>query len=217
MIKKWKGKDWFNILSPHEFGAKIVGQTPSTDPKSLVGRTLEVGVPELTDDQTKYYMKINLRIVKVEGKTCYTSFNGMECTRDHLLRMVRKRNQKVETIVDIATKDGWLIRVKPWIILNGKPARSVETKVRHMLDKYFHELAKQNDIYELVKKIFSTEIQMTIKKNGSKIYPVRFSEIARIKVLKSPQFVITKPESEKKEEKTEEMETKKKSEKSENK
>lgn len=199
MVKKWKGKDWFNILSPSEFGAKIVGQTPTTDPKSLVGRTLEVGVPEITGDETKYYMKVGLRVTKIEGKTCFTSFNGMECTRDHLLRMVRKRNQKIEHIIDVVTKDGWLIRIKPWIILNGKPAKSVETEIRHMVSNFFNTFAKENDINALLKKIFTTEIQMTLRKMGSKLYPVRFSEISRIKVLKSPEFVVTKPKEETKE------------------
>lgn len=49
---------------------------------------------------------------------------------------------------------------------------------------------------EIVRKILTTEMQMMLKKSGSKIYPIRFSEIARIKVLRSPEFHAAKPEEE---------------------
>ncbi len=197
-MKKWKGKDWFNILAPRELGAKLLGQTPTTDPKSLVGRNMEVGVPDITGDRSKYYMKVNVRINKIEGKTCLTSFNGFECAREHLLRMVRKRNQKVENVFDVVTKDGWLLRIKPWTILNGKPAASVESKMRMFTMNFFNEFAKKNNTSDLIRKVISTEIQMRIKKEGSKIYPVRFSEVARIKVLRSPEFKVAKPKPEEK-------------------
>jgi small subunit ribosomal protein S3Ae len=193
-VKKWKGKDWFNILAPRELGAKLLGQSPATDPKSLIGRTMEVGAPEITGDNSKYYMKIAVKIISIDGKTCLTSFNGLECTKDHLLRMVRKRNQKVESIVDVVTKDGWILRVKPWTILNGKPPATVETNMRHLVANFFNDFASKNNMSEVVRKALTTEMQMMLKKSGSKVYPIRFSEIARIKVLKSPEFQPAKQE-----------------------
>ena len=195
-VKKWKGKDWFNIIGPRELGAKLLGQSPATDPKSLMGRNMEVGAPEITGDNSKYYMKIKVRITNIEGKTCLTSFNGLECTRDHLLRMVRKRNQKVESVVDVATKDGWVLRLKPWTILNGKPPATVESRMRHLVAGFFSDFASKNSMSDLVRKILTTEMQMMLKKSGSKVYPIRFSEMARIKVLKSPEFVPVKPQVE---------------------
>lgn len=188
-LKKWKGKDWFNILAPRDLGSKLLGQSPATDPKTLVGRTMEFGAAEITGDNSKYYMKLSVRIINVEGRTCLTSFNGFECTRDHLLRMVRKRNQKVETVIDVSTKDGWILRMKPWTILNGKPPTKVETKMRHFVMNFFNDAASKSNMNDMLRKILTTEMQMMLKKSGSKIYPIRFSEVARIKVLKSPEFV----------------------------
>jgi small subunit ribosomal protein S3Ae len=200
LVKKWKGKDWFNILAPRELGAKLLGQSPATDPKSLIGRTMEVGAPELTGDNSKYYMKVIVKITNIEGKTCLTSFNGYECTRDHLLRMVRKRNQKVETVVDVSTNDGWILRMKPWTILNGKPPSKVETKIRHFVTDFLNDFASKSSMSEMLRKVLTTEMQMMLKKSGSKIYPIRFSEVARIKILKSPEFHAAKPEAEANEE-----------------
>lgn len=223
VVKKWKGKDWFSILAPRELGAKLLGQTPATDPKSLMGRVLEIGVPELTGDRSKYYMKLSVRINNIESRTCLTVFSGFECMREHLFRMVRKRNQKVENVVDVVTKDGWLLRVKPWAILNGKPSLTVNSRMRNFTTGFFNEFAKENTVNEFVRKVMSTEVQMRIKKEGSKIYPVRFCEIARIRVLNSPEFQAVKtPEAKKKAEKPkkeikEEAKTEKKEEKAEKK
>jgi small subunit ribosomal protein S3Ae len=185
-------------LAPRELGARLLGQTPTTDPKSLVGRVMDIGVPEITGDNSKYYMKVSVRISRIEGKTCLTSFSGFECLREHLMRMVRKRNQKVENVFDVVTKDGWLLRIKPWTILNGKPAKTAANIMRLFTANFFNDFARKNSMSELVRKVISTEIQMRIKREGSKIYPVRFSEIARIKVLRSPEFRATKPKPEEK-------------------
>ena len=187
-------------MAPRELGARLLGQTPTTDPKLLIGRNMDVGVPEITGDNSKYYMKVKVRINKIEGKTCLTSFNGFECAREHLMRMVRKRNKKVENVFDVVTKDGWLLRIKPWTVLNGRPASTVENKMRLFMMKFLNEFARENNMNDMFRKIISTEVQMRIKREGSKIYPVRFSEIARIKVLRSPEFKSTKPEPEEKKE-----------------
>jgi len=203
IVKKWKGKDWFSILAPAELGAKMLGQTPTTDPKTIMGRNIAIGVSDLVGDRSKYYMKINLRINKIEGKTALTVFNGFECIRERLMRMVRKRNQKVEGVFDVMTKDSWFLRVKPVTILNGNTTAAVQNKMRIFMREFLNDFSKNNKMSDILKKIISTELQMRIKREGSKIYPVRFSEIARIKVLKSPEIkyvAATKP-AEKKEEK----------------
>ncbi len=193
VVKKWKGKEWFNILAPAELGAKLIGQTPATDPKSIVGRNVEVSIGEITGDSKKEHMKVKLRINKIEGKTCLTSFNGFECVREHLMRMVRKRNQKVESIFDTNTKDGWFLKIKFLAILNGNTTATIQKGVREFVTKQIMDFTRNNTMRDFLKKIISTEIQMRIKREGSKIYPVRFSEVARIKVLRSPEFR-TKPE-----------------------
>jgi small subunit ribosomal protein S3Ae len=205
LVKKWKGKDWFNILAPEGFGRILVYQTPSTDPKNIIGRTLEVGVDELTGNQSRQHMKVKLVINKIDGKSALTEFGGFECVREHLLRMVRKRNQKVESIFDVVTKDDWLLKVKSLSVLNGNTTEEIQKRIRQVSENLVREEAKKFPMNDLLKKIIKTEIQMRIKKQGSKVYPVRFSEIARIKVLRSPEFKITKPPEKKPEKAKEEI------------
>lgn len=173
---------------------------------------MEIGVSELIGDRSKYYMNVKMKISKIEGKTCLTSFDGYGCVREHLLRMVRKRNKKIEGVFDVPTKDGWILRIKPWTVLNGNPPSGVGNKMRGFMKNFLNEFASKNSIGEIVRKIVSTELQMRIKKEGSKIYPVRFSEIARIKVLRSPEFKAASPRPEKREEEKSKPEEKPKTE-----
>ncbi len=206
-VKKWKGKEWFNILAPSDLGARLIGQTPTTDPKSITGRTINVSVAEITGDNKKHHMRVALRINKIEGKTCLTSFNGFECAREHLMRMIRKRNQKVESVFNTNTKDGWFLKTKFLVILNGNTTTTIQKRVRGFINKQIMDLTRNSNMRDFLKKIISTEVQMRIKKEGSKIYPIRFSEVARIKVLRSPEFKPPepKPEAKKPEEKKKEV------------
>lgn len=194
MVKKWKGKDWFNILAPKDMEAAVLGETPTTDPKTLVGRNIEFGAQDVLGRRAKNYMKMRAKITGIEGKTCLTAFNGFECTRDHLARMVRKRNRKVEGVFVAGTKDGWELRIKPCLILAGIPPADVGSKIRNFSRDFIAGFAGKNTMGNVIRKILSTELQMMLKKQASKIYPVRFSEIARIKVLRSPEFDVKRSE-----------------------
>ena len=211
MVKKWKGKDWYSISLPEEYGAKFTTQTPTTDSKTIAGRNLEIGVNEFMNDPRKMHMKLKVILHNPDGKSVKSTFNGFECSREHLLRMVRKRNQKVEAIFNASTKDEWLLRFTALAILNGNTNATVKKRMREFIQKRVEEFSKKFNVNDLVKRIISSELQLKIKKEGSKIYPVRFCEIAKIKVKKSPVHIEIEskkktPKKEQKEEKPEKTE-----------
>ncbi len=184
VVKKWKGKDWFNVLAPPNFAEVYLAQTPTTDPKNLKGRNIEVSVSDITGDSHKDHMKMKFLIERVEDKNAHTRFNGFEVVRQHVMRMVRKRNRKVQMIFDATTKDGWVLKVTALSVLNGKAAANVMGKARNLMVKQVNELASSCSLSEFLRKIISTQMQMQIKKSVSKLYPVRFFEIEKMKVLK---------------------------------
>ncbi len=185
-VKKRKGREWFNILAPQELGSIVVGQTTSIDPKSIINRNVYVMVSDLKNDAKKYYMRLKLKAHKIEHKNIHTIFNGFECLSGHIFRLIRKRLQKVQAIVDLNTKDNWKIRVKVLIMLNKNTTATIKKNVRTFVFKKIKDYAEKNNIYEFLNKVLSTEIQMVLKREISKIYPVRFSEVEKIKVLSCP-------------------------------
>ncbi len=172
-------------MAPKAFGGNLIAETPSLDPKSLIGRNIDVNMADLTGKSSKFYMNMRFRVNKVEDKNAFTMFNGYYCLREHLFRVVRKRSQKVRTINNVETKDNWRLQVTTLIILNRNTDVTVQKKERKLIHDYLEDFAKKSSLEDFVKATINGIIQKHIRKTGSKIYPVRFSEIEKIEVLKA--------------------------------
>lgn len=183
VARKWKGKDWYVILAPKIFGGNTIAETPTLDPKSLMGRIVDVNLADLTGKSSKFYINMRFKINGIEDKNALTLFNGYYCLREHLFRVVRKRSQKVKTINNVETKDNWKLQITTTIILNRNTNVTVQKKERKLIRDYLEDFAKKSSLEDFVKATINGIIQKHIRKTGSKIYPVRFSEIEKIEVL----------------------------------
>jgi small subunit ribosomal protein S3Ae len=184
-IKKWKGKDWFVILAPEMFKHAPLAETPSTDPKTVMGRVVQTNAAELTGNPTKFYMNLKFRVNRIEGGKAFTDFHGYETVREHIFRVVRKRAEKIRTVKDVETTDGWKMQVIALTILNRNTNNEVKRQVRKVVEENIESSAKNASKDEFVKSIIGGVVQKNIKKAGNKIYPIRFSEIEKIEVLKA--------------------------------
>lgn len=183
--KKWKGKDWYAICTPKSFGETVIVETPTTDPGSLVGRNVVVSMAELGNYQ-KHHIKLTFKIASIDNHRAYTRFNGLALTRDYLYRLVRKRLQKVENIFTITTKDNWELQLTTLTMLNRTTYSQIQTVIRNDVKRAIAGAAAQATIDDFVKSVIDGVIQMQVRKQESKVYPVRFSEISKIEVLKVP-------------------------------
>ena len=116
------------------FNENFITETPTTDPKTLIGRNLEVNVSELLKQPQKYYMKLVFRIDNVDDKDkrAYTRFNGYSVSKEHVYRVVRKRVQKVESVIDTETSDKWKLQISSIMILNRNTESEVQRKIRKL-------------------------------------------------------------------------------------
>ena len=185
-VKKWKGKDWFTILTPKMFGETLLAETPATDPNSIIGRNVEVSVAEIMDNPNKYYMKLKFRLDSMDGKKIYTRFNGFSVLREYIIRSVRKGAEKVYGIGEFETKDGWKLQISTVTILNRASDLNIQKKVRKMIQEYLAEDSKKSTIDDFVKNVVEGVYQKHLRKTGNKIYPIRFMEIEKIEVMKAP-------------------------------
>ena len=168
------------------FNEMVLAETPTTDPATLVGRNVEIGVPEILGQPQKYYMKLYFKITDVDTKNAYTRFNGYATTREYLYRVVRKRNQKVESTDTFDTRDGWKLQITSMAILNRNTDSKIQKKVRTIMVGHIAEAAKKSGTDDLVKRVLEGSLQKEIRKLGSKVYPVRFCEVSKIEVMKAP-------------------------------
>ena len=183
--KKWKGKDWFSISTPDWLGGNNIATTPATDVKSVVGRVMEISVPELTGDQSKYYMRISLKTGAPVEKNVPTRFHSYYCINEYVMRMGRKGLGKVVVFVDAVTKDNWKIQVSVTAMLNRRSNANIKAKVNELINEFITSKASDMNHNDFVRAVIAGVFQMKIKKAASKIYPVRFTEITKIETIKA--------------------------------
>lgn len=183
MAKRGKGKQWYTIVAPKMFGRVEIGRATTDDPEKLVGRKVSVSLMSLLNDFRKYYMKFKFRIVSVDDEHARTEFDGSECMRDYISRMVRRRSRRVDTIQDFVTKDGVKIRVKSLAIIPRQVKTSVRVTVRDSIREILKNEVERTTLEDFIKRIISDDIKHRILRESSRIYPIRHFEIRKTEVL----------------------------------
>jgi len=176
-------KQWYEIISPKMFGEKVVGETLASDPRQLIGRTIEVSLMELSRDFSRFYIKLVFQITEVNGQKARTKFIGHDTMYERVYRMVQRHTRRVDVIQDVVTKDNIKVRVKLIFTLLRRVNTSLKTDARALAKEIIETAAKENSFEDFINMIIKGELQQVIRKGCGKIYPVGNIEIRKTEVL----------------------------------
>jgi small subunit ribosomal protein S3Ae len=180
---RWKAKEWYKIQAPMMFNQAVLGETPSSDATSLIGRTTEVTVNDLTGDFSKMHVKLKFRVNDVRGLEAHTIFIGQDLTSDYIRRLTRRKKTKTDHVIDVVTKDGYKVRVKPMSITDKRIQASQETAVRTLMTNELQKAALEMTISDLVKHIISGDLAKMLSNVAKVIVPIKRVEIRKTEVL----------------------------------
>jgi len=192
MAKAKKQKVWLKIVSPSYLGGKILGEIPANEPEAVLGRRIIISAIDVLEDLNKYYIKFSFKVGKVEGENAYLYFDGLECTRDYISRMIRRRVDVIDLVFDKKTKDGIDLRIK-MIVVTRKVPRGIRTKIRKILMDVVGKDIENLSLKEFLSKVLSDDYKKSLEQTIKKIYPPRFLEFRKIEV-KTPLSEILKKE-----------------------
>ncbi len=184
MKDKWKAKVWYNLLAPEMFNKQLLGETLADEPAKLVGRVAEVTVQDLTGDFSKMHIKLHFRVNRVQGQDALTQFVGHDMTSDYIRRLTRRKRTRTDLVVELVTKDGWRMRVKPMAITDRRIQASKQRAVRTIMANVARQSAADQTAGEFVKSIISGELAKSIAIACKPIQP-----ISRVEVRKSEVYV----------------------------
>ena len=179
---KWKAKVWYNLLAPEMFNKQALGETPTDEPGKLVGRITEVTVQDLTGDFSKMHIKLAFRVSQVQGQDALTQFVGHDMTSDYIRRLTRRKRTRTDLTVDVVTKDGWNVRVKPMAITDRRIQTAKQRVIRTIMTKMVVDVAAKQSIGEFVKGIISGDLAKTIALACKPIHPVSRVEVRKSEV-----------------------------------
>jgi len=200
-VDSWKTKDYYEILAPKMFGEVSLGETLSSDPKNLVGRTVKSTLKDITGDFSKQHIKLKFQIGEIRGSKAHTNFKGQSLSRDYMRSQIRRKTTRVEGVVDVYTREGYKIRATAIALAIGRAQTAQERLVRKAMFDVVRKSAKDENLEDFIQEVLKGRLPSKMQKKASKIYPLKRVEIKKIKVLEEPgKAKIEKPAAVEKEE-----------------
>jgi small subunit ribosomal protein S3Ae len=184
-IDTWKTKKTYDIIAPPMFDEKKIGETISSDPANLLGRTITVTMREISGDFSKQHIKVTFQIKDVKGNQAFTKFKGQALSRDYMRSQIRRKTTRVETVVDVETEDGQGLRVKVIGLAVGRAQTSQERLIRKRMTELVKEMAGKTPLDQFIQDVVRGRISITLYRKLNKIYPLKRVEVRKIKVLES--------------------------------
>lgn len=185
-LDKWKSKTWYNVETPGFMSRANIGVTPAEEPEQLVGRIVETTVGEIANDFTKHNTKLRLEISEVNGDIASTRFLGHEITTDYLRSIVKRQTSRIDANLDVTTKDGYIVRVKP-ICFTVKRARTSQIKgIREVMHTIVEKRASELNYEQFIEEAIMGKLSANIYRNAKSIYPLRRVEIRKTEVKSVP-------------------------------
>jgi small subunit ribosomal protein S3Ae len=182
----WKSKEWYNIEAPAYLNRVVVGSTMAGDPGLLVGRNVETTVGELTNDMTKNNTKVILRISNVVGDIATTDLMGHELTTDYVRSIVKRQTSRIDANIEVKTKDGFVIRVKPTCFTIKRARSSQMMAIREMMVEIVKKRASETDFETFMQEAILGRLSAAIYRQAKFIYPLRRVEIRKTQVEAMP-------------------------------
>jgi small subunit ribosomal protein S3Ae len=190
---KWKAKEWYKLYAPRMFNQVELGETPSSDPSALMGRITEVTVHELTGDFSKMHIKIRFNVTDVRGLEAHTAFIGHELTSDYVRRLTRRKRTKTDHVVDVRTKDGFKVRIKPMSITEQRIQAAQETAIRNIMTSTLIDMAANMTISELIKAVITGDLSRDLSNAAKVIIPIKRIEVRKSEVLEAGTVAADEP------------------------
>jgi len=183
---KWRGKGWYMVVAPSFFGNVELGSIPAQEPEQLIGRVVEATLYDITSDFSHHFLKMFFQVNEIDGKTAKTLFKGHEYSRDYLRSLVRRRTTKVDSLINLTTKDGYKLRIAVSALTLSRIKTSQEKIIRKMMEKTIHEKANALSLDQFVQEMVLGKIASDIYNQAKEVAPLRHVGIRKSKLLAQP-------------------------------
>ena len=183
---KWREKRWVTVYAPDSFNNVPIAYVPITDDENAVGRVIEVTLYDiLKGDPSQHQYKIYFQINKVDGDKATTIFKRYEYSKEFLRSLVRRGSSKINFIIDIKTKDGYVFRIKLLALthrtLNTSRQHALRLIARDVINKTIPEMT----IDQFVQATCYSKINSDIMAAFKRVIRVRHVGLEKVKLIRT--------------------------------
>ena len=183
---KWRMKDWYTVKTPSYFANVNIGSTPSDDPQKVVGRVVQVTLYDLTGDFSQQHVKLDFQIVNVKENEAETIFKGHEYSQDYLKSLVRRRSTRVDSILKVTTKDGYIFRLSVVVFSVVRINNPQKTALRKTINRIVEEKASSLNFEQFIQEAVLGKVASDIYNEAKKIVPIRHIGIRKSILIHYP-------------------------------
>ena len=183
---KWREKRWITVNAPDSFNNVPIGYVPITDDENAAGRVLEVTLYDiLKGDPSQHQYKIYFQIDKVDGDKASTIFKRFEYSKEFLRSLVRRGSSKINFIIDIKTKDGYIFRIKVIALTHRQLNTSRKHALRLIAREVINKTISDMTVEQFVQATCYSKINSDIMAAFKKVIRVRHVGLEKVKLVRT--------------------------------
>ena len=183
---KWREKKWVNVIAPDSFNNVPIAYVPITDDENAVGRVIEVTLYDiLKGDPSQHQYKIYFQVNKIEGEKASTIFKRFEYSKEFLRSLVRRGSSKINFVIDIKTKDGYVFRIKVIALTHRQLNTSRKHALRLIARDVINNTVPQMTIEQFVQATCYGKINSDIMAAFKKVIRVRHVGLEKVKLIRT--------------------------------
>ena len=183
---KWREKRWITVNAPDSFNNVPIAYVPITDDENAAGRVLEVTLYDiLKGDPSQHQYKIYFQINNVDGDKASTIFKRFEYSKEFLRSLVRRGSSKINFIIDIKTKDGYIFRIKVIALTHRQLNTSRQHALRLIARDVINKTVPSMTIEQFVQATCYSKINSDIMAAFKKVIRVRHVGLEKVKLIRT--------------------------------
>ena len=183
---KWRSKKRYTLTSPPYFGEKELGTTVAEDANKLIGRVIETTLYDITGDFTQQQIKLFFQVISRKQLNLETIFKGHEYSRDYLRSLVRRGSSRIDSILNVTTKDEYKIRLSVTLFSVLRVRTSQINQVRSIINKIVLDKAITLNFDQFVQEAVLGKMASDIYNEVKKVFPIRNAGVRKSKLISFP-------------------------------
>ena len=189
---KWKEKKWVTVLAPDAFNNIPIAYIPVTSDETAKGRVLEVTLFEiLKGDPSQHQYKLYFQVDKVNQEKATTIFKRYEYAKEFLRSLIRRGSSRINFILDVKTKDGYIFRIKMLALSHRELNTSRKHALRLIAKDVLEKTVRNMTLDQFVQASCYGKINSDIMAAAKKVIHLRHVGLEKVKLVRTAEAQIT--------------------------
>ena len=189
---KWKEKKWVTVLAPDAFNNIPIAYIPVTSDETAKGRVLEVTLFEiLKGDPSQHQYKLYFQVDKVNQEKATTIFKRYEYAKEFLRSLIRRGSSRINFILDVKTKDGYIFRIKMLALSHRELNTSRKHALRLIAKDVLEKTVRNMTLDQFVQASCYGKINSDIMAAAKKVIHLRHVGLEKVKLIRTAEAEIT--------------------------